>query len=261
MVDTQQIRDEFVSRLNLALDGVDGVRKERGRNVDLHALLKSAGCTKSPQATHKWLNGESMPEKDNMRLLAKVCGVRAEWLEYGNGPMREGYEQQGTDYQGAVARESNVINADFSITRKDMVDIPRLEVSASMGGGIDRPEDYEDVIDKMRVSTGWLRKNVNATNHANLAVITGYGDSMEGTFSDGDMLLVDRGITDIRIDAIYVLSLRGELYIKRIQRRPDGVYLMISDNERYKPFEIKNGDLAEFEVLGRVLLAWNARRL
>lgn len=155
----------------------------------------------------------------------------------------------------------NVIAADFTAGRKDLIDIPRLEVGGSMGKGLARPDDYEDVVDRIRVSTGWLRKNVNATNHSNLAVITGYGDSMAPTFTDGDMLLVDRGITEIKIDAVHVLSLRGELYIKRIQRRPDGSYLMISDNAKYPPYEIKSGDLSDFEVLGRVLMAWNANRL
>lgn len=158
-------------------------------------------------------------------------------------------------------QESNVIAADFSSKKTGMVDIPRLNVAGSMGSGLARPEDYEDVIDRMRVSAGWLRRNVNATAPSNLAVITGYGDSMEGTFSDGDLLLVDRGVTEIKIDAVYVLSLKGELYIKRLQRRPDGVLLMLSDNEKYKPYEIKNGELEQFEVLGRVLLAWNAKRL
>lgn len=158
-------------------------------------------------------------------------------------------------------KESNVVAADFSRNRADMVDIPRLDVAGSMGLGIARPDDHEDVIDRLRVSTAWLRRNINATSHASLAVITGYGDSMEGTFSDGDLLLVDRGITDIKIDAVYVLALNGELYIKRLQRRPDGTILMLSDNEKYKPYEIKDGELDRFEVLGRVLLAWNARRL
>lgn len=161
----------------------------------------------------------------------------------------------------AASPKTNVISADFSSKRTDLIDIPRLDVAGSMGRGLTRPEDYEDVIDHMRVSTGWLRRNVNASAPGNLAVITGYGDSMEGTFSDGDLLLVDRGITDIKIDAVYVLALKDELYIKRLQRRPDGVLLMLSDNEKYQPYEIRNGELEQFEVLGRVLLAWNAKRL
>ena len=236
---------------------MEGVRKARGRNVDFHALMKSKapGFDASTQATHKWLKAEAMPEKDNMRMIAAVMEVRAEWLEYGEGPMRPG------EIREHESKESNVVAADFSRRRADMVDIPRLDVAGSMGLGIARPDDHEDVIDRLRVSTAWLRRNINATSHASLAVITGYGDSMEGTFSDGDLLLVDRGITDIKIDAVYVLALNGELYIKRLQRRPDGTILMLSDNEKYKPYEIKDGELDRFEVLGRVLLAWNARRL
>ena len=95
----------------------------------------------------------------------------------------------------------------------------------------------------------------------NLALITGLGDSMEGTFSDGDVLLVDRGVTEVKLDAVYVLSLHDELYIKRLQRRPDGSLLMISDNDKYPPYVIENGDRDAFKVEGRVLLAWNARKL
>ena len=197
MVDTQQIRDEFVARLNEALDDVPGVRPARGRNVDVQKLMAKKGWEGSTQASHKWFNGESMPEKDSMRMLAEVCGVRAEWLEYGEGPKR------AADRDDNQGKESNVISADFSSKRKDLITIPRLDVGASMGRGLSRPDDYEDVIDNMRVSTGWLRRNVGSSSPDNLAVITGYGDSMEGTFSDGDLLLVDRGVTDIKIDASF----------------------------------------------------------
>jgi phage repressor protein C with HTH and peptisase S24 domain len=193
-----------------------------------------------------------------MQKIAGFLNAKIEWLQYGEGePGERGYEVR----EQKVAKESNVISADFSGRAQDMVDIPRLSLAGSMGSGLAQPEDHVDVIERIRVSTGWLRRNINASSPANLAVITGYGDSMEGTFSDGDLLLVDRGITEIKIDAVYVLSLKGELYIKRLQRRPDGVLLMLSDNEKYKPYEIRNGDLEQFQVLGRVLLAWNAKRL
>lgn len=248
MVQQEDLRIAFAKRLKAALAHAGVAEWGAGRH-----LADITGRT--PKAASKWINAESMPGRSNMLSIAAALSVRAEWLQYGDGgmlPDRDG------DNQG---QESNVIAADFSSKKVGMVDIPRLNVAGSMGNGLTRPEDYEDVIDRMRVSTGWLRRNVNATAPANLAVITGYGDSMEGTFSDGDLLLVDRGITEIKIDAVYVLSLKGELYIKRLQRRPDGVLLMLSDNEKYKPYEIKNGELEQFEVLGRVLLAWNAKRL
>lgn len=162
----------------------------------------------------------------------------------------------------APENDGNVIAADFSRQRPKLgfIEIPHLDISASMGHGASQP-DSVDVIQRMTVSTDFLRQTVNFSNPEKLALITGYGDSMEGTFNDGDLLLVDRGVSEIKIDAVYVLALSDELYIKRLQRRPDGTFLMISDNRKYDPIHISETELQRFQVLGRVLLAWNARKL
>lgn len=144
--------------------------------------------------------------------------------------------------------------------RPGFIEIPQLDVHGSMGSGAIRPE-IVDVIQRMTVSMDFLRQSVTFSRPDNLALITGYGDSMEGTFNDGDLLLVDRGVNDVKIDAVYVLSLNDELYIKRLQRRGDGTFTMISDNRKYEPIPISEKDLTRFQVLGRVLLAWNARKL
>lgn len=144
--------------------------------------------------------------------------------------------------------------------KSELVSIPKLNVSASMGKGLST-QYMESVVEEITVEREWLRRNVTATSPDNLALISAYGDSMEGTFSDGDLLLVDRGITEIKLDAVYVLALNDELFIKRLQRRPDGTMLMLSDNSKYSAYEITSGDQATFRVLGRVLLAWNVRRL
>ncbi|MTI72559.1 MAG: helix-turn-helix transcriptional regulator [Stenotrophomonas sp.] len=141
-----------------------------------------------------------------------------------------------------------------------MVVIDRLSVQAGMGAG-KLAEHFPDVIDNLRVSKDWLRRNATFTSMKNLGLVTGLGDSMEPTFSDGDALLVDRGVRDVKVDAVYVLSLNDELYIKRVQRRPDGAWLMISDNPSYEPYVIENGDRDHFQVEGRVVFAWNGRKL
>lgn len=101
----------------------------------------------------------------------------------------------------------------------DKTVIKRFDVAGSMGLG-KLVNQFPDVIDTMRVSKEWLSRNVIYSSLDNLALITGLGDSMQGTFSDGDVLLVDRGVTEVKLDAVYVLSLHDELYIKRLQRRP-----------------------------------------
>ncbi len=66
---------------------------------------------------------------------------------------------------------------------------------------------------------------------------------------------------EIRVDAVYVLSIDGDLFIKRIRRRPGGSIMMISDNSKYAPLPITPSEHPRFEVMGRVLLTWNERRL
>lgn len=141
------------------------------------------------------------------------------------------------------------------------VTIPHFDIRASMGRGQTPPSQVE-VIRDLTVHQDWLRsQGVSYSSLHNLAVIAGDGDSMAGTFNDGDALLVDRGITEVRTDAIYVFSLDGDLFIKRLQRLTDGALRMISDNPLYPPLLIEGVALDKLHIQARVLLVWNARRL
>lgn len=142
----------------------------------------------------------------------------------------------------------------------DSYNVPIFEVTASMGPGALMP-DHDTVVDHMRLTRTWLQRNVSVSAPQNLAVISAYGDSMAPTFNDGDILLVDRGVAEIKIDAVYVLSWQGELFIKRVQRQFDGSVSIISDNKVYTPVNVKNGERKDLKVLGRVLWAWNGRKL
>tara|TARA_R100001509_G_scaffold163929_2_gene139794 strand:- start:3943 stop:4644 length:702 start_codon:yes stop_codon:yes gene_type:complete len=209
------------------------------------ALAKLLGV--STVTIWSYRNGDKLPRMSTATRISKALGVSVDWLLTGEGTMRSG-----------TATKPNVV--ELPTKKPNVVHIPRLDVMASMGLGVARVEQ-DDIVEEMAVSKDWLRRNVNATAPGNLALLDAKGDSMEGTFSDGDLLLVDRGISEVKVDAVYVLALDDELFIKRLQRRPDGTMLMLSDNPKYPPYELKNGDLSTFQVLGRVLLAWNARRL
>ena len=87
MVDKDELRAEFSSRLHEALDDA-GIRS-RGRGVDIHKRLKSVGVHKTTQAISKWLNGEAMAEADSMVALCDWLKVRREWLEYGVLPKEQ----------------------------------------------------------------------------------------------------------------------------------------------------------------------------
>jgi transcriptional regulator with XRE-family HTH domain len=145
-------------------------------------------------------------------------------------------------------------------SRPGMLHIPRLDVSGSMGPGIAQPED-DVAVDSISVSPGWLRQQGHFSSAANLAIINAIGTSMQPTFADGDLLIVDRSVTDLRLDAVYVLAIDGDLFIKRVQRQFDGGLLILSDNPTHPPQSIPAHAREQLSVLGRVIVALNTRRL
>ncbi len=168
------------------------------------------------------------------------------------------------DAQGIKDMESNVVAISQRKKAPDssFVTIPHLDIAASMGPGKTPPEHCIEVIRNITVHLDWLRvQGLSYSKLENLAIIDGDGDSMEGTFRNGDSLLVDRGITEIRTDAIYVFTLDGDLFIKRLQRLTGGSLRMISDNPVYPPILIEGDMLTKVHIQARVLLAWNARKL
>lgn len=227
-----------------------------GKRID--AALRRAGlkntdlakaCKVTPQAVSGWISSGRV-DKRHLQVIAKICDVTVDWL----------LSNERSDTKGALMVRDEGRRAMLQAPSDKAVDIAVFDATASMGLGRDQ-HDGDTIVDHMRVSVNWLRENVQASNPRNLAVLTGYGDSMHPTFKDGDILLVDRGVDDLKMDAVYCLALRQQLYIKRIQRRPDGRYMMISDNGYYAPYEFTDEDMGQLEVLGRVLWAWNGRKL
>ncbi|MBI6918200.1 peptidase [Pseudomonas monteilii] len=149
-----------------------------------------------------------------------------------------------------------------TVKDKNFVLIPHLDIAASMGHGKAAPYMHIEVIRDMTVHLDWLRmQGLTFSKVDNLAIISGNGDSMTGTFADGDALLVDRGITEVKTDAIYVFTLDGDLYIKRLQRLIGGQLRMISDNPIYPPITIDLSMIDRMHIQARVLLAWNSKKL
>ncbi|MFC2277733.1 MAG: XRE family transcriptional regulator [Cardiobacterium hominis] len=136
------------------------------------------------------------------------------------------------------------------------VRIPKMSAIGSMGSGIDGSLAHDNVLEYITVSKDWIVRTMGPYSKAdNLRIIHGRGDSMAPTFSDNTPLLVDIGVTDFQQDAIYLFQLFGEVYIKRLQRKPRGGYKAISDNKYYESFEILEPD--DFRVIALVVGAWN----
>lgn len=140
----------------------------------------------------------------------------------------------------------------------DEIAIPQYDIRAAMGHG-QVPPEYSEVIRNVVIREELLRdKGVTYSSSQALAIITGWGQSMEGTINDKDPVIVDRGVNDYAGEGVYVLTWHGDLLIKRVQRKDDEHLWLISDNPRNKDLEARIEDVT---IHAKVLLVWNARRV
>ena len=218
------MRDEIGRRVRQALAESGLSMSEVGRRLGI-----------SPQSVRAWKIGQAVPSIDRLGELSKITGKSLAWL-------------QGSD----SATE------EFPDENDRTVKIPLFSAYASAGSGIES-FDGDQIVKLVVVDKDWLRLNVHCTSVNNINLITVNGDSMEPTLKDGDVIFVDTGITSFRSDSIYVARINGELFVKRFQKLPNGNLMMISDNTRYRSFELERSE--DVTLIGRVCFHWAAERL
>lgn len=221
----------------------------RLRAARKHAQMTQVEASKAsgiPQSTISTSERESHGSSETP-VFAKLYGVDAHWLATGEGEM--------VPAAGAV-QSSALLDTGLP---DGAVRVPVLANAASMGGGIDLAD--EDVIcGELTLTPQFVAEQLRPVRPGALRFIHGYGDSMAPTFNSGDVLLVDTDMRDVKIDGIYVLEAHNRLFIKRVRQRLDGSYEISSDNPTHKTVDTLNGD-HQVEVKGRVVWAWNGRKL
>lgn len=147
----------------------------------------------------------------------------------------------------------------------DITVIPHMNGRAKGGAGGLAPS-HEYVIGSISVTNEWINRRLpSITGKRNLVVIEAYGRSMEPTLMSGDLLVVDTGVRDARIDGIYILqrmnTVEPEIMVKRLQRTLDGGLIVRSDNRaEYDPETFQAHEIADkVIIIGRVVWIWAGR--
>ena len=125
----------------------------------------------------------------------------------------------------------------------------------------DRPAPHGLPLFLARVSAGfpspaddYLEDRLDLNRHlvkhpAATFFVRASGDSMIGAgIHSGDILVVDRSLEPGNNNVV-IAVINGELTVKRIMKT-GGKLLLVPDNSRYRPIEIRDG--MEFEVWGVV---------
>lgn len=200
----------------------------------------------SDSAISQLLSGKTKTLRASTAVkLEAATGVRTSWLVSGDGPQ--------------LAAPMAIHHMAGSSDTDEGVRVELLANSASMGAGSDL-EDEDVLSGHITLTPAFVRDHIRPSRLDRLKFIHAYGDSMAPTLNSGDVLLVDTGVTDVKIDGIYVLRAHERLFVKRVRQRLDGRYEISSDNPTHKTVDILNGD-HEVSVAGRVLWAWNGRKM
>jgi phage repressor protein C with HTH and peptisase S24 domain len=203
----------------------------------------------SPSAFRKWLRGETEPGRDRLIKLADATGVSLSWLAAGDGPAPDPHELGEWTAARDRAKKPSAAPSDSFIL------LPTRAFAAAAGSGDPWPGPATKFIG---FRSDWMR-HVLGLNHEEVLMETAMGDSMAPGIGDGDMLLVDIREPKISDFGIYILEVRGEHLVKRVQRKFDGALILISDNPVYLPEEISAALATEVKIVGRVV--WRGGRL
>ena len=201
-------------------------------------LARATGV--SPSAFRKWLKGEAEPSRDRLVALAGTAGVSVAWLAQGEGPEPD-----------LVSLDARARSPDLAAgaERSQFHLLPKTAKAAAAGSGEHTSDGATEFIGFRH---DWLRATFNREPD-DVILETAIGDSMEPLIGNGDLLLVDTTDQSVRNFGVYVIELRTERLVKRVQRKFDGSLILISDNTRYQPEVITPDVATDVRVVGRVI--------
>jgi phage repressor protein C with HTH and peptisase S24 domain len=193
----------------------------------------------SDEMISRYVNGRAKPSLFAMRALATEANMSLDWLATGEQKAMTTLDEDGLP----LFKMRGEDDTGYTL-------VPRYEVRAGAGAGI--VVHSEQIVDHLAFRAKWVREKLRI-NPEHLIVLEAAGDSMANTIADGDLMLVSIAEPRVSDNAVYVLSLGGEIIVKRIERKMDGGLLVKSDNPRYSTQEVEACDVADLRVVGRVI--------
>lgn len=250
------------------------------------SFFKQRGVSITYEMVRRYTLGQAMPRLEKMKILAEAVGCAPEVLVYGPIPpvAREphrrtaesdpsaqdvhhlGSESGNNELAGEQSRAGELKDGRASVSARpilawdhaselgeEYVLIPRLEVKASAGNGR-IAWHVDEKGQKQAFRKAWCARLGIKPEQA--ATIVAEGSSMEPRVRDGDSLVVDYRAIDLVSGKVYVLSFQGEVYVKRIFKRPDGGLTIRSDNPDkalYPDMELNQSDVAHVQIIALVV--------
>lgn len=216
---------------------IEQLLQEKGWNRT--DLAKKLGIT--PQAVQQWIRDENptTPSAARMKALSDVSGYPVHWFSMTDD------EIKNNEY--VISNMSTQPDSDHHY-KIELLDV-KAKASDAKNGYINA--DYPDVIQSIYFSLDGLLEIVGRKTNDGLSMITVPTDSMSPTIEKGDVVFIDTNVDYYDGEGIYIFAAENEVYIKRLQKVPGGIYKALSDNKAYDPFEINQNIFDSIKVLGK----------
>ncbi len=127
---------------------------------------------------------------------------------------------------------------------------PGITMSAGGGGSLEA-EDFE----KLNIPDYFVKMMGGKDMVKTIEAINVTGESMEPSLNDGDIIFIDVSKNHYSKDGIYAIYTDDGLLVKRIQKRADGQFDIISDNQVFSNQTISKNDLT---IYGKVVSSFGS---
>lgn len=194
------------------------------------------------------------------REIEEACDLPYRYLD---APFDAEFIPDGTGWAVAAPSDdkSAVLSRIAGQEIRDTLQVPKMEVALDpdvLVWGV--PSGLDRMISSIGLHSAWIRTHLSVTAPTNLRVISATGNSMEPMIMHGDLLLIDIGVQSFTQDGVYVLTISGQVMIKRIQRVLDGLRVL-SDNRVYPEMIIPADRQHEIQIHGRAVYTWTGTEL
>lgn len=213
------------------------------KNMNKTQFARAVGVSNPTVSDWEKAGAEGGIKEISGAKLTKVCtilGIDPTWLMTGKGQAPVKPEER---FEVTPVRASADGDGTF-------VTIPkvRLVLSAGVSGFGVEPEPYDG--STTTVPAEWLRRK--HLRPESLVAIRVRGRSMENTFHDGDLVIINKDDRTPVDGAVFAVNYEGEDVIKRMSR-DDGDWWLTSDNPNQQQYHRKVCRGTACIMIGRVV--------
>lgn len=206
-------------------------------------------CGVKPPSVHGWLSGKSkFLRGENLLQAARALNVNEDWLATGTGPMQSTDQPKDSPQGLRPGTFMRVEAADSDDPKLTIIPKVRLRLTAGLSGFEVDPEPYDG--SSTTVPTAWIERH--GYMREKLIAITVRGESMEPTFYEGDLVIINTADRTPVSGGVYAVNYEGEPAIKRLARDA-GRWWLVSDNVDQRRYYRQSfaGDTSQ--IIGRVV--------